>query len=96
MNITPRPETTELANAALAKLDEALALTALYRFGKYDVEEIADLRRKVFEFRSWDAAGMLGPNGYGPLFDSVLRSARNKAASGRDALTDPYFVGGVA
>lgn len=77
--MTPRPETTELANAALAKLNEALALTSHYRTGKFDAEEISDLRRKVFQFHRWDDAGMLGPNGYGPAIDDVLRGARFKA-----------------
>ena len=78
---TIRAETTELANAALAKLNEALALTAHYRTGKFDAERITELRRKVFQFHRWDDAGMLGVNGYGPAIDDVLRSARFKVAS---------------
>lgn len=93
-----RPETTALATAALAKLNEALALTGQYRSGKFDAEHITDLRRKVFQFHRWDDAGMLGPNGYGPAIDDVLRGARFKAelAGGRDGMTDPYFGRAVA
>ncbi|RYG88585.1 MAG: hypothetical protein EON59_04050 [Alphaproteobacteria bacterium] len=90
----PRPETTALATTALAKLNEALALTAAYPLGKHDAPRIVELRRKVFQFHRCDDAGMLGVNGYGPAIDDVLRSARFRADRGRDALTDPYFVGG--
>lgn len=82
---TIRPETHALAQGALAKLNEALRLTARYPMGKHDEPRIMELRRQVFQFQRWDDAGMLGANGYGPAIDDVLRSARFKAeAATRD------------